>query len=141
MTKNHSYEYVKLPVGVAYGVDVEKVRNLLVEELNKLCTLTSASGRPIVQKKQSFNVFFNDFGDNSVDLLVAFWVLVEERISFVYKVKETIYQTLQKNNIEIPFPQRDVYIRKITAPSPPATAPVPAHSRPKHSKPKKQDNN
>ncbi len=141
MTKNHSYEYVKLPVGVAYGVDVEKVRSLLVEELNKLCTLTSASGRPIVQKKQSFNVFFNDFGDNSVDLLVAFWVLVEERISFVYKVKETIYQTLQKNNIEIPFPQRDVYIRKITTPSPPATAPVPAHSRPKHSKPKKQENN
>ena len=120
MTKNHSYEYVKLPVGVAYGVDVEKVRSLLVEELNKLNTLTSASGRPITQKKQGFSVFFNDFGDNSVDLLVAFWVLVEERISFVYKVKETIYNTLQKNNIEIPFPQRDVYIRQMSAPEKPS---------------------
>ena len=120
MTKNHSYEYVKLPVGVAYGVDVEKVRSLLIEELNKLNTLTSASGRPIIQKKQGFSVFFNDFGDNSVDLLVAFWVLVEERISFVYKVKETIYNTLQKNNIEIPFPQRDVYIRQMSAPEKPS---------------------
>jgi len=116
MTKNHNYEYVKLPIGVAYGVDVEHVRSLLIEELNKLCSLTSQSGRPIVQKKQGFNVFFNDFGDNSVDLLVAFWVLVEERINFTYKVKEIIYNTLQKNNIEIPFPQRDVYIRQMSAP-------------------------
>ena len=116
MTKNHNYEYVKLPVGVAYGVDVEHVRELLVEELNKLCTLTSANGRPIVQKKQGFNVYFSDFGDSSVDLLVAYWVLVEERINFAYKVKEIVYNTLQKNNIEIPFPQRDVYIRQMSAP-------------------------
>ena len=120
MTKNHSYEYVKLPVGVAYGANVEKVRSLLVEELNKLCSLTSPSGRLLVQKKQGFNVYFSDFGDNSVDLLVAFWVLVEEKISFVYKVKETIYNTLQRNNIEIPFPQRDVYIRQMAAPDKPA---------------------
>jgi small-conductance mechanosensitive channel len=143
MTKNHSYEYVKLPVGVAYGVDVEKVRNLLTNELNKLCSLTSPSGRPIIQKKQSFNVYFNDFGDNSVDLLVAFWVLVEERISFVYKVKETIYQTLQKNNIEIPFPQRDVYIRKIASPERPKQQELPKQQpkREKTKQPKRQENN
>lgn len=120
MTKNHSYEYVKLPVGVAYGVDVDHVRTVLVEELNKLCSLTNASGRPIVQKKTSFAVYFSDFGDNSVDLLVAFWVLVEERIGFVCKVKEMIYNTLQRNNIEIPFPQRDVYIRQMSAPEKPS---------------------
>ncbi len=120
MTKNHSYEYVKLPVGVAYGVDVDHVRIVLVEELNKLCSLTNASGRPIVQKKTSFAVYFSDFGDNSVDLLVAFWVLVEERIGFVCKVKEMIYNTLQRNNIEIPFPQRDVYIRQMSAPERPS---------------------
>ncbi len=120
MTKNHSYEYVKLPVGVAYGVDVENVRTILVEELNsKLSSLTSQSGRPVIQKKQGFNVFFNNFGDSSVDLLVAFWVLVEERISFTYKVKEIIYNTLRQNNIEIPFPQRDVYIRQMNAPEKP----------------------
>ena len=116
MTKNHNYEYVKIPVGVAYGVDVDHVRQLLVEELNKLTTLTSANGRLIVQKKKEFNVFFSDFGDSSVDLLVAFWVLVEEKINFVCKVKETVYKTLQKNNIEIPFPQRDIYIRQMSNP-------------------------
>lgn len=118
MTKNHSYEYVKLPVGVAYGVNVEDVRQMLVAELDKLTELTSASGRPIVQKKQGFKVLFDDFGDSSVDLRVAFWVLVEEKIAFVYKVKEVIYNTLQQNNIEIPFPQRDVYIRQVATPAP-----------------------
>lgn len=120
MTKNHSYEYVKLPVGVAYGVNVEDVRQKLVAELDKLTELTTATGRPIVQKKQGFKVLFDDFGDNSVDLRVAFWVLVEEKIAFVYKVKEVIYNTLQQHNIEIPFPQRDVYIRQMSIPTPAA---------------------
>lgn len=118
MTKNHSYEYVKLPIGVAYGVNVENVRQKLVENLDNLSTETNNNGRPIIQKKQGFKIFFNDFGDNSVNLLVAFWVLVEEKINFTYKVKEIIYKTLQENNIEIPFPQRDVYIRQMTTPSP-----------------------
>ena len=116
-TKNHSYEYVKLPIGVTYGVKVNEVRDLLESELNRLNDTTSASGRPVVQKKQGFKVFFGDFGESSVDLIVAFWVLVEEKINFVYKVKETIYNTLQNNNIEIPFPQRDVYIKQVAKPT------------------------
>lgn len=116
-TKNHSYEYVKLPIGVAYGVNVDEVRNLLEAGLDSLSNTTSASGRMVIQKKQGFKVLFGDFGDNSVNLIVAFWVLVEEKIGFVCKVKENIYNTLQTNNIEIPFPQRDIYIRKMTAPA------------------------
>jgi len=104
---------------VAYGVNVEDVRQKLIAELNKLTELTTSSGRPIVQKKQGFMVLFDDFGDNSVDLRVAFWVLVEEKIAFVYKVKEIIYNTLQQHNIEIPFPQRDVYIRQMVTPTKP----------------------
>ncbi|MBO4723479.1 MAG: mechanosensitive ion channel family protein [Muribaculaceae bacterium] len=116
-TKNHSYEYVKLPIGVAYGVKVNEVRDILESELNRLNDTTSASGRQVVQKKQGFKVFFGGFGESSVDLIVAFWVLVEEKINFVYKVKETIYNTLQNNSIEIPFPQRDVYIKQVAKPT------------------------
>ncbi len=56
---------------------------------------------------------FNDFGDSSVDLFIVFWVLVEEKPAVIAKVKEVAYNTLNKNNIEIPFPQRDVYVRHI----------------------------
>jgi small-conductance mechanosensitive channel len=116
-TKNHSYEYVKLPIGVAYGVKVDEVRELLETNLNTLNDTTSVTGRPVIQKKQGFKVFFGDFGESSVDLIVAFWVLVEEKINFVYKVKETIYNTLQDNSIEIPFPQRDIYIKQVAGTS------------------------
>lgn len=113
-TKNHSYEYVKLPIGVAYGVNVKEVRDVLEAELNRLNDTTNSNGRAVIQKKQGFKVLFGDFGENSVDLIVAFWVLVEEKINFVYQVKEIIYNTLQSNNIEIPFPQRDIHIKQVT---------------------------
>ena len=114
LTRNNSYELVKIPVGVAYGADVDKVRSMLVEELSKLPV--TRGGRTIIQKKQGFKVLFGDFGDSSVDLQVAFWVLVEEKITFEAQVKETIYNTLQRNKVEIPFPQQDVYIRHIETP-------------------------
>lgn len=111
LTRNHSYEYVKVPIGVAYGTNVNQVRELLTRELEKLVEVKN--GRPIIQKKQGFQVVFNDFGDNAIELFVNFWVLVEEKIGFVYRVKETIYNVLQENNIEIPFPQRDIYVRQL----------------------------
>ena len=67
----------------------------------------------MVAAEQGFSVVFNDFGDSSVDLFIVFWVLVEEKPAVIAKVKEMVYNTLNKNNIEIPFPQRDVYVRHI----------------------------
>lgn len=113
LTRNHSYEYVKVPVGVAYGVKVDEVREMLINALNKL--IVNKGNRCIIQKKQGFKVVFGDFGESSVDLIVTFWVLVEEKIGFVYKVKETIYNTLQQHKIEIPYPQRDIYVRQLPA--------------------------
>ena len=52
-----------------------------------------------------------------MDLYVICWVLVEEKAAFVAKVKEVIYNTLNKNKIEIPFPQRDVYVRHVEMPT------------------------
>ena len=41
------------------------------------------------------------------------WILVDQKPTFMAQVKETIYDTLNKNNIEIPFPQHDVYLHTI----------------------------
>ena len=116
LTRNHGYVLVKIPVGVAYGVNVEKVRNMLLRDLQPLVT-KNAAGKYLVDNKQGFKVIFDDFGESSVDLYVICWVLVEEKAAFIAKVKEVIYNTLNKNNIEIPFPQRDVYVRHVEMPS------------------------
>ena len=114
LTKNHLYELVKVPVGVAYGANVEEVRQLLVKCIEQEIQKDNL-GRDIIStaKNQTYGVIFNDFGDNSVNLYVTFWVLVEKKIAVCAKIKESIYNTLNANHIEIPFPQRDIYIRHV----------------------------
>lgn len=113
LTRNHSYELVKVPVGVAYGTHVEEVRRIIVSAIEPLMGV-NADGKQIVSTQQGVKVVISDFGDNSVNLLVTFWVLVEEKVGFVSRVNEVIYNTLNENHVEIPFPQRDIYIRKIS---------------------------
>ena len=113
LTRNHQYERLAIPFGVSYGTNVEEVRHLIVEGIKKICKKTP-DGRDIVTPKHPILVAFSDFGSSSVDLLLVVWVLVDQRISFTAQAKETIYQVLNENNIEIPFPQQDIYIRSIT---------------------------
>ena len=111
MTRNHRYELIKIPIGVAYGSNVEQVRQLLTAAITPLCLERNADGQVITnQEQQPMKVVFVDFGDNSVDLAVCIWMLVEEKIGLTARVRETIYNTLNDNHIEIPFPQRDVHI-------------------------------
>ncbi|MDY6347597.1 MAG: mechanosensitive ion channel [Bacteroidales bacterium] len=115
LTRNHGYVFVKIPVGVAYGVNIEKVRHMLIKELETL-PVKNAAGKLVIDTKQGFSVVFNDFGESSVDLFVTCWVLVEEKAGFTAKIKEVIYNTLNKNHIEIPFPQQDIYVRHVEMP-------------------------
>ena len=112
MTRNHHYELIKIPLGVAYGTDVEQVRQLLIEAITPLCQEENAAGQPITDTSIPVSVSFADFGESSVDLKVGIWMLVEEKFALTARIKEVIYNTLNKNNIEIPFPQRDVHIKK-----------------------------
>ena len=118
MTHNHRYELIKVPVGVAYGTDVEQVRQLLIEALEPICHEENGSGLTLTDTNIPVSVAFSDFGESSVDLKVCIWMLVEEKLAITSRVKEIIYNTLNKNNIEIPFPQRDLHIKQ-QAPSNP----------------------
>ena len=118
MTRNHRYELIKVPVGVAYGTNVEQVRQLLIEALEPICHEENGSGLTLTDTNIPVSVAFSDFGESSVDLKVCIWMLVEEKLAITSRVKEIIYNTLNKNNIEIPFPQRDLHIKQ-QAPSNP----------------------
>ncbi len=112
MTRNHSYELMSIPVGVAYGTDVEQVRLLLTQALAPLREETNATGMNITDPERPINVRFAEFGASSVDLKVNVWLLVEERYAITARIKEIIYNTLNENHISIPFPQQDVHIIK-----------------------------
>ncbi|MBO4550389.1 MAG: mechanosensitive ion channel, partial [Bacteroidaceae bacterium] len=112
MTRNHRYELIKIPIGVAYGTDVEQVRQLLIEAITPICQEKNEAGHPLTDTKIPVSVAFSDFGSSSVDLKVCVWMLVEQKLAITARIKEVIYNTLNKNNIEIPFPQQDVHIKQ-----------------------------
>ena len=112
LTRNHQYERLTIPFGVAYGTNVESVRKMILDGMKALCKKTP-DGRDIVSLKHPILVAFSDFGSSSIDLKLVVWVLVDQRIPFTAQAKEMIYHVLNENHVEIPFPQQDIYIRSI----------------------------
>ena len=112
LTKNHSYELLAFDVGVKYGVDVDQVRTVIQEALEPLKT-KDVYGRDIVDPKFGIDVRFKDFGDNSVNLSVYQYITVDEHYKYPARAKELIYNALNAHGIEIPFPQRDLYIKSM----------------------------
>ena len=111
LTRNHGYEFVKITVGVAYGTDIQRVRELLGEALQTLQD-RDAFGREIVDPKRGVSVTLEDMDDSAVTVAVKQQVLVAERVGYIDRAKEVIYNTLNENGIEIPFPQCDVHLVK-----------------------------
>ncbi len=112
LTRNHAYELLQIPVGIKYGSDIEKVRKLLIDALQVLC-VKDEYGRDVVDPENGIIVRFQGFGDNSVDLIVQQFTTVETHYSYAAAAREVIYNTLNANGIEIPFPQRDVYVKQV----------------------------
>ena len=112
LTKNHSYELLSFDVGVKYGVDVDQVRGIIQEALEPL-KKKDVYGRDIVDPKYGIQVRFKDFGDNSVNLSVYQYITVDEHYAYPARAKELIYNALNAHGIEIPFPQRDLYIKSM----------------------------
>lgn len=101
LTRNHGYELDVIVIGVAYGSNAAQVKALLTETVSKLdCR----------DKKKDVNVVFSNFGADSIDFKVLVWVPVMTRTYADGEIKEAIYSCLNENNIEIPFPQRDIHI-------------------------------
>jgi small-conductance mechanosensitive channel len=100
---------LRLPVGVAYGSDMEKVRRVLLE---------MAAQHPKVLRDPPPELFFIEFGDSSLNLELAIWA---EDDSFQPRrlrseLNFAIDKTLRENRVEIPFPQRDLHVRSGTLP-------------------------
>jgi len=109
LTHSNSYELTTITVGLAHGTEVNKVRKVLVEAMQKMRT-KDHYGREIVDPKYGIYVVVNDMGDSAVEIAVKQYVLVAEKIAYVDGSKEVIYDALQKAGIPIAFPQRDLHL-------------------------------
>lgn len=100
---------LKVPIGVAYGTDVEHVRDLLLQVASEEASVTDT----ILMEPEPF-VNFLGFGESSLDFELFIWISNPNQ---VIKVKSNlnfrINKTLNEHQIEIPFPQRDLHIRSV----------------------------
>ena len=112
LTRNNSYEFTKIIVGVEYGTDVEKVREVLEEAMKQMDTKDSY-GRNIVDPKKGIYIVLDNMSDSAVDIAVKQYVLVPERIAYVDRSKEVIYKALNDAGITIAFPQCDIHVKDI----------------------------
>ena len=111
LTRNNAYEFTKVTVGVAYGTDFQRVRELLESGLEALKT-KDRYGRDVVDPAYGIYIRFGDFADSAVEVAVKAFVLVPERIGYVDRCKELVYKLLKEGGITIPFPQCDVHMIK-----------------------------
>ena len=102
MTKNDGYEVGVIEVGVAYGTNVKEVRELLIDAIAKL---------GITNENKDIIVRLQSFDDSCITLKILVWLNVLTQGNDISVVMECIYDTLNNNGIEIPFPQREITIK------------------------------
>lgn len=94
---------VDITVGVAYNSDLAKVKDILTE---------IATNEEARLADQPMNVFVSELADSSVNLGVRVWVKSKDYWDAKWRMTEEIKYALDRNGIEIPFPQVDVNIKK-----------------------------
>ena len=94
---------IRFNVGVAYGSDMRLAERLLREIL---------AGHPDVLLEPDPRVFFIEFGDSSLNFLIFAWVdTPAKRLTTLSDLHFAIDTAFRENDIEIPFPQRDLHLR------------------------------
>jgi potassium efflux system protein len=98
---------ISVQVGVAYGTDTHKTRDVL---------LAVAASDPELLAEPPAEVRFDDFGDSSLNFSLLVWIAhPREDLRIASRLRFAIDDAFRKADIQIPFPQRDVHIK--SAPS------------------------
>jgi small-conductance mechanosensitive channel len=96
---------IEIMVGVGYESDPPFVHQLLSEILKN---------HPEVLDEPEPLVFFNGLGESSLDFVLLFWIgNYNEGRRIKSEVLFSVFSVLKENNVNIPFPQRDVHIRTV----------------------------
>ena len=100
---NESPARFQIDFGVAYNSDIDQVENV---------ALQCIKAHPDVLEKPASTIQIVNYGSSSIDFRLYFF---SDEFFYIEKVKsdlrKMLFKALKKNNIEIPFPQRDLWIK------------------------------
>ncbi|GAB3020411.1 mechanosensitive ion channel family protein [Natronobiforma cellulositropha] len=93
---------LKVPVGVAYGTDIDAFEDLVME---------IAIDEPLVLESPKPRMRFRSFGDSALEYELLCWVGSPVRANKArHELNRAIYKRLNAADIEFPFPQHDVHL-------------------------------
>lgn len=93
-----------IPVGVSYNEDPAEVRDILLQ--------VAAENKHILKAPEP-HVFFDEFGDSSLNFNLAIWTAThtDKPRRLKTELYFEIFKKFKEKGIEIPFPQRDIHIK------------------------------
>ena len=106
-TLSDTLNRVTIPVGVAYGSDTDRVRELLFE---------IARENEHILNEPATLVTFEGFGDSTLNFVMRVYLgAMDNRLDTIHWLHSTIHRRFMQEGIEIAFPQRDLHIRSVPA--------------------------
>ncbi|MAG08248.1 hypothetical protein CMO89_02150 [Candidatus Woesearchaeota archaeon] len=108
LAKPNNILRIVLPIGVAYGSDIDKVKETLLNTLKNIDGTVHSN-----DEKFKPRVRFIKMNDFSLDFELRFYIEdYKERFDISDKILSKAYKELNKQKIDIPFPTRTVYLKK-----------------------------
>jgi len=112
LTFSDDIRRLNIPFGIAYGLDIDNVIHIILESLSN-STLTYIRNTPEKAPKVRMTLM----GTSSIDFELLVWISENPDENGIGSSNMSdflifIYKTLQENNIEIPFPQMDIHLKK-----------------------------
>ena len=104
LTRNHGYVLAVIHYGVAYGSNLQQVIELVDGAVNQM-------KHKWIDKSKKAKSVIGELADSGINLKMFVWADAPKQSYVISDVLNTIYDTLNQNGIEIPFPQQDVHIK------------------------------
>ena len=98
---SQEWKIVEEVVGISYGSNPEDAIGIVKKSLDQF---------EEISKDPPSQVGIQEFGDSSINIGYRYWVPTIKYFQTLYKVNLAVYKQLIEENVEIPFPQRDVRI-------------------------------
>ncbi|MBN2012284.1 mechanosensitive ion channel [candidate division KSB1 bacterium] len=92
---------VDMTFGIGYSDDIQKAKEILKR-------LVEDESR--VLKEPAYQIVLAELGESSVNFAVRVWSKKEDYWGIFFDMQEKVKQEFDKNNISIPFPQRDIHV-------------------------------
>jgi len=98
---SYASSMLELSVGIAYHCDPEQA----IEVITKVF-----DGMEGIDPNKPPQIGIDEFADSSINISMRCWVLTTELFNTKYRINMAVHKALSQNNIDIPFPQRDVHL-------------------------------